>query len=52
MIIATKVLITLLDEAKSMGISTVDLYATADGEKLYGNLGFWSINNTPMRIEL
>jgi len=50
--VATKVLIALLDEAKSLGISTVDLYATSDGEKLYSNLGFWSINNTPMRIEL
>ena len=50
--IAAKVLTSLLDEAKSIGISTVDLYATPDGEKLYKNLGFWNINVKPMRTEL
>jgi GNAT superfamily N-acetyltransferase len=50
--IATKVLDALLDEAKLNGISTIDLWATTDGEKLYNNLGFWSINLTPMRKEL
>jgi len=50
--IATKVLTALLDEAMVIGISTVDLLATTDGEGLYHKLGFWSINCTPMRIEL
>ena len=50
--LATKVLNALMDEAKLMGIHTVDLWATKDGEKLYENLGFWSINVTPMRKEL
>jgi len=50
--IATKLLHTLIDEAKSTGVSTIDLYATTDGEKLYENLGFWKINCTPMRLDL
>lgn len=50
--IATKIITALMDEAKLMGVKTVDLLATPDGEKLYNNLGFWSINYTPMRKEL
>lgn len=50
--IATKVLTALLDEAKSTGVCTVDLWATTDGEELYKKLGFWSINLTPMRKEI
>ena len=50
--IATKLLQILMDEAKAIGVSMIDLYATTDGEKLYQNLGFWKINCTPMRLDL
>jgi len=50
--LAKQVLSALLNEAKSMRITSVDLLATDDGKKLYKNLGFWKINCTPMRIEL
>ena len=48
---ATQVLTALLDEAKAMGIPSVDLWATKDGEKVYEKLGFWKIHCTPMRID-
>jgi len=50
--IATQVLTALLEEAKSVGISSVDLWATEDRQKLYEKLGFYSISCTPMRKEL
>lgn len=51
--IATQVLTALFNEAKLMGVASVDLLASADGKELYEKLGFWSIANyTPMRKEL
>ena len=47
---ATRVLQALFDEAKLMGIESVDLWATEEGKKLYETLGFFSINCTPMKI--
>ena len=49
--LATQVLTALLNESKSMGIKTIDLWATEDGENLYEKLGFWKINCAPMRID-
>jgi len=50
--IATKVLTALLNEARAMGIPSVDLLATQDGAPLYETLGFRPISHTPMRIAL
>ena len=50
--VATQVLTALLNEARSMGIKTVDLWATEDGEELYEKLGFWKVNCAPMKIDL
>jgi len=48
--LATQVLKALFNEAKLVGIESVDLWATEEGKKLYETLGFFSINCTPMKI--
>ena len=50
--LATKVLTALLQEAKALGVSSVDLLATKDGEELYDKLHFRAIELTPMRMEM
>ena len=49
--LAKRVLTELLSEAKSMGVSSIDLLATQEGEKLYANMGFRKINYAPMKID-
>ncbi|MCL2408532.1 MAG: GNAT family N-acetyltransferase [Oscillospiraceae bacterium] len=49
--IATKVMAALLDEAKVLGVASVDLLATDDGKPLYEKLGFQIPNYTTMRIK-
>ena len=48
---ATKVMAALLDEAKLLGVASVDLLATDDGKPLYEKLGFKIPNYTTMRIK-
>ena len=50
--LATKVLTALLQEAKALGVSSVDLLATKDGKELYNKLHFRAIELTPMRREI
>ncbi|MGE5363409.1 MAG: GNAT family N-acetyltransferase [Bacteroidota bacterium] len=50
--IATRVINALLDEARRMNISVVDLLATDDGKPLYETLGFTIPSNTYMRMQL
>lgn len=50
--IATRVINTILDEARKMNISVVDLLATEDGKPLYEKLGFTLPSNTYMRMQL
>jgi len=49
--IASKVMLALLDEARTMGVATVDLSATADGKPLYDRLGFKVSRYTSMSIK-
>ena len=50
--IATKVLQSLLANAESLGVASVDLLATEDGKPLYEKLGFSVPTYTSMRIKL
>ena len=50
--IATKVMRKLLEEAKELGVASVDLLATEDGKTLYDKLGFQVANYTAMRIKI
>jgi len=50
--IATKVMRVLLEEAKLLGVVSVDLLATEDGKPLYEKLGFQIADYTSMRIKL
>ena len=50
--IATKVMKTLLDDAKNFNICAVDLYASNDGKKLYDKLGFKVPYHTYMKRKI
>jgi len=50
--IATRVLQRMIDEAKQLGVSVIDLFATKDGELLYRKLGFTEPGYTAMRLSL
>lgn len=50
--IATKVITFLIDEAKRMGVSSIDLSATSDGKLLYEKMGFTISKYTSMGMKL
>jgi len=50
--IAAQVIKRIIDEAKSAGVSSIDLYATEEGKGLYEKLGFTVPHYTAMRLEL
>lgn len=50
--IAKMILLTLLDEARKLDVSVIDLLATNDGKALYEQLGFSGHHNTYMRLKL
>ncbi len=50
--IAAKVLEKIIDEAKMLGVSSINLSATSDGKPLYEKLGFSISNYTTMNIKL
>lgn len=49
---ATKVITALIDEAKKVGVSMIELAATDDGRPLYEKLGFQAAAYTAMRMTL
>jgi GNAT superfamily N-acetyltransferase len=50
--IATKVIERVIDEAKLIGVSRIDLSATIDGKYLYEKLGFTESSYTTMGLKL
>ena len=51
--IATKIMLKLIEEAKSLNVASLDLLATASGKSLYERLGFSQIDNyTSMRMKI
>ena len=50
--IAAQVMWTLLADAESLGVATVDLMATEAGKSLYKKMGFTIPSYTPMRFKL
>lgn len=50
--IATKVIMRIIEEARSCGVSYIDLSATSDGKPLYKKLGFNESKYTAMGIKL
>ncbi|EOH93039.1 GNAT family N-acetyltransferase [Enterococcus pallens] len=50
--IATKVLEKLIEEAKLISVSSIDLSATTEGKYLYKKLGFLVSNYTTMKLSL
>lgn len=50
--IATKVITFLLEEAKKVGVSSIELSATSDGKPLYEKVGFITSKYTAMRMKL
>ena len=51
--LATKVISQIIDEARKMGLSTIDLSATKNGKPLYEKLGFNEPKHTTaMRLQL
>ena len=50
--ISTKVINKVIDEAKRIGVSSIDLAATNDGKPLYEKLGFYVSNYTTMKMKL
>lgn len=51
--IASKVISKIIDEAKQLGVSSIDLSATQDGKPLYEKLGFTqSSKYTAMKLQL
>jgi len=52
--IATKVISKIIDEAKQLGVSSIELSATQDGKPLYEKLGFTEPKSkyTPMKLQL
>ncbi|TGE39393.1 GNAT family N-acetyltransferase [Desulfosporosinus fructosivorans] len=49
---ATKAICKIIDEAKRLGVSSIDLSATQDGKPLYEKLGFIEPKCTQMRLQL
>ena len=50
--IATKVIGKIIDEAKKVGVSHINLSATSDGKYLYEKMGFKESNYTTMGLKL
>lgn len=50
--IGTRVMTALLNEAKNLGVATVELSASGDGRPLYDQLGFQIPKYTYMKIKL
>jgi GNAT superfamily N-acetyltransferase len=50
--IATKVINTIIDEAKVIGVSHINLSATSDGKHLYEKMGFKESSYTAMGLRL
>ncbi|MDF2985648.1 MAG: GCN5-like N-acetyltransferase [Eubacterium sp.] len=52
--LATKVLNALIDEARQLGLSSIDLSASSEGKPLYQKLGFTETKTkyTPMKLQL
>lgn len=50
--IASKIIQYLIDEAKTLGVSAIELLATVPGKPLYENLGFQQNPNISMRLKL
>lgn len=50
--IATKVINKVIEEARLLDVSSIDLSATSDGKPLYVKLGFHISNYTSMRLLL
>ena len=50
--IATKVIDKIIDEAKKVGVSHINLSATSDGKYLYKKMGFKESNYTTMGLKL
>lgn len=51
--LATSVIRAIIDEAKKLGVSSIDLSATEDGKPLYEKLGFTERTiYTPMKLQL
>lgn len=50
--IAMKVIQALIEDAKSLGVSSIDLSSTENGKELYKKLGFVEPAYTAMRLKL
>ena len=50
--IATKVINKVIEEAKALNVSRIDLFATSDGKYLYEKMGFKEPNYTAMYLEV
>ena len=50
--IATKVISKIIDEAKNIGVSYIDLSSTDDGKHLYEKMGFKESNYTAMGLRI
>ena len=50
--IATKVIAFIIDEARKVGVSSIDLSATNDGKHLYEKMGFTVSKYTTMNMKL
>ncbi|MCL2702280.1 MAG: GNAT family N-acetyltransferase [Defluviitaleaceae bacterium] len=50
--IAAKVINTIIDEAKKVGVAHIELWATSDGKFLYEKMGFYESNYTTMGLKL
>lgn len=50
--IATKIMSKIIDEAKQLGVSSIDLSATENGKPLYEKLGFVQTKYTSMKLHL
>lgn len=49
---ATKTICQIVNEAKKLGVSFIDLFATRDGKPLYEKFGFNEPKDTAMRLKL